>query len=117
MGGMSSDDGRASADPWADREGALPRYAKEPAAVEFFIPHLTDDHAQAEAEWARYLALSGARPDSRRGYSMTYIHNGGQEKFEVKVGEERRQFRLRTGRATAESLTLTSRRSGTGLAP
>lgn len=60
----------------------------------FFIPRLRDDPA-AEAEWQRYLERTPAPADSRRVYKLTYEHNGS--KYEVAVGEPRKQFRRRTG--------------------
>jgi hypothetical protein len=34
-------------------------------AVKFFIPHLSEDRAEAEVEWERYLRESPAPPNSR----------------------------------------------------
>lgn len=62
---------------------------------EFFIPHLTDDPAAAEAEWQRYLAESPAPPSSRRVHKLTYEHGG--DKYEVTVGQARKRFRRQTG--------------------
>lgn len=63
--------------------------------MEFFIPHLENEPEAAEGEWLRYLRDSGAPPDSKRVYSVTYFHEGSR--IEVKVGEERREYRRRTG--------------------
>lgn len=63
--------------------------------MKFFIPHLTDDPAAAEAEWQCYLDAAGAPPDSRRIYRLTYEHDG--DRYELTVGEPRQQFRRQTG--------------------
>jgi len=63
--------------------------------VKFFIPHLRDDPATAEAEWQRYLSESGAPPGSRRVYSLTYEHEG--DRYEVTIGEKRKRFARKTG--------------------
>ena len=61
----------------------------------FFIPELRDDPAAAEAEWQRYLDETPAPAESRRLYKLTYVHNG--DKYEVTVGEPRKQFRRQRG--------------------
>lgn len=63
--------------------------------AEFFIPHLRENPAAAETEWQRYLGESGAPPGSRRVHKLTY--EDGRGRYEVIVGERRKQFRLRTG--------------------
>lgn len=63
--------------------------------TEFFIPHLTDDPAAAEAEWQRYVAESPAPSSSRRVHKLTYEHGG--DRYEVTVGQPRKQFRRQTG--------------------
>ena len=63
--------------------------------VRFFIPHLDGDHEAAEEEWLRYLRDSGAPPDSKRVYAVTYHHESSR--FEVQVGEGRREYKRRTG--------------------
>jgi hypothetical protein len=61
----------------------------------FFIPRLRDDPAAAEAEWQQYLSAIPAPADSRRASRLTY--GNSQERFEVAVGEERKQFKLKAG--------------------
>lgn len=61
----------------------------------FFIPHLREDPATAEAEWQRYLAESPAPSDSRRAYKLVY--ENGDDRYEVTVGKPRKRYRLRTG--------------------
>jgi hypothetical protein len=61
----------------------------------FFIPHLREDPAAAEAEWQRYLAESPAPADTRRVRKLTYEHDG--DRYEVTVGEPRKRFRRQTG--------------------
>lgn len=62
----------------------------------FFIPHLRDNPAAAEAEWQRYVAATRAPLESRRVYRLVYEHDDGA-RYEVTVGEERKQFRRKTG--------------------
>jgi hypothetical protein len=63
--------------------------------TKFFIPHLREDPAAAEAEWRRYLAESPAPPDSRRVYRLAY--ENGDDRYEVTVRKGRMRFRRRTG--------------------
>jgi len=63
--------------------------------MKFVIPHLRDDPDAAEREWQRYLQVSLAPADSRRVYSMTYVHDGS--KYVVTVGEPRQVYRRKTG--------------------
>jgi len=63
--------------------------------TKFFIPHLRDDPAAAEAEWRRYLADTPAPPDSRRVYKLVYEHDS--DRYEVTVGQPRKQFRRKVG--------------------
>jgi hypothetical protein len=76
------------ADPWADREGpySLPAYVTDQPTTECFVPYLSDP-GEAERLWSRLTAGHAA---SRRVYSLTYLH--GDQKIEVRVGEERRVY-------------------------
>jgi hypothetical protein len=80
-------------DPWADREGpfSLARYVNEQPATDFFIPY-RNDPAEAEDLWLRLVAGNAA---CRRVYSLTYRHE--DQRIEVRVGEERKVFRRKTG--------------------
>lgn len=92
----------ASVDPATSRRASRRRLVVESGArrpegnpVKFFIPHLKDDPAAAEAEWLRYLEDSSAPKSSRRVRKMTHTHNG--ERFVVEVGKRRQVFRLKKG--------------------
>jgi hypothetical protein len=63
--------------------------------MKFFIPHLAEDPAKAEAEWARYLADSPASPTSKRVYSMTLEKEGSR--YVVTVGKRRKVYKQKTG--------------------
>lgn len=63
--------------------------------MKFFIPHLQDDPAGAEAEWKRYLRDTSAPVNSRRVYSVTYEHE--RAKCIVTIGMPRQIYRRKTG--------------------
>jgi hypothetical protein len=97
-------------DPWAGRYRPGFRPYLEPPAEDFSVPGIVDP-AEAEARWAHYLEASGARPDSRRVYSLTYFH--GADKIEVNVGSERREYRRTRGRGRGLDFERRYRLTGT----
>jgi hypothetical protein len=62
--------------------------------MKFYIPRL-DDPSEAEARWAYYLESSPAPADSGRVCALEYEH--GDSRFEVKVGQPRKEFKRKTG--------------------